>query len=77
MLQVGDGGIEQLRFGVQAAKLEVVGGHLGVQAQVHAGKVRGAGLGVLTGGLDGAANAAPEVRLPACLAANHQIVVVG
>ena len=36
--------VEQLAFGVQAAQLEVVDGHLGMQAQVHVG-LGGVGLG--------------------------------
>jgi hypothetical protein len=46
-LQVGDGGCQQLDLGIEAAQLEVVGGHFGVQAEVDVGHVRGAGLGAL------------------------------
>ena len=54
-------------LGVEAAQLEVVGGHFGVKAEVDAGHIGGAGLRVLVGLLDGAANSAPEVGLPTCL----------
>ncbi len=76
-LQVGDGGLQQLDLGVQAAQFKVVGGHFGMEAQVHVGHLRGAGLGVLTGRFYGAADAAPEVRLPTGLAAESEIAVGG
>ena len=48
-----------------------------MKAQVNVRLVGGAGLGVRAGGLDGAADAAPEIRLPTGLAAQQKIVVVG
>ena len=72
MFEVGDGRFEQLALGVEAAQLEVVGGHLGMKAEVDVGLVGGAGLGAGAGGFDGAADAAPEVRLPTGLAGDRQ-----
>ena len=77
VLEVGNGSGEQFGLRIQAAQLEVVGGHFGVEAQVYASHLRGAGLCVLAGRLDGAADAAPEVRLPACLAGEQKVVIAG
>ena len=57
--------------------MEVIGGHFSVEAEVDAGHIGGAGLGVFVGLLDGAANAAPEVRLPTGLGINGKIAVTG
>ena len=54
-----------------------VDGHLGMKAQVDVRHVGGAGLGAGAGGLDGAADAAPEVGLPTGLAAKNEVVVIG
>ena len=64
-----------LDLGVESPQLQVVGGHLGVKAQVDVGLIGGAGLGIRAGGLDRAAHAAPEVRLPTGLAAERKVVV--
>ena len=48
-----------------------------MKAEVDVGLVGGAGLGVGAGSLDGAADAAPEVRLPTGLAGERQVVVGG
>ena len=66
---------QQLDLGVEAAQFEVVGGQLGVQSEIDVGHVGGAGLGVGAGGFDGAADAAPEIRLPARLAGELKVVV--
>ena len=76
MFEVGDGGLEELALGVEAAQLEVVCGHLGMKAEVDVGLVGGAGLGVGAGSLNGTANAAPEVGLPTGLAAYGKVAVV-
>ncbi len=76
IFEVGDSGLEQLDIGIEAAELEVVGGHVGLEGQVDVGHVGGAGLGVFASGLDSAANATPEVGLPTGLALKEQIVVI-
>ena len=47
--------------------MEVIGGKLGVKAESDVGLIGGAGLSVGAGGLDGAADAAPEIRQKAKL----------
>ena len=74
-LVVGDGGLEQVALGVEAAEFEVVLSQLGVEGEVEGGEVGGAGLGGFTGGLDGAADAAPEVGLPGGLAFKLEVAV--
>ena len=77
VFEIDDGRVEQRDFGVEAAQLEVVGGHLGMEAEVYVCLVSGAGLGVGAGGFNGAADAAPEVRLPTGLAAHRKVAVCG
>ena len=62
---------------VEAAELEVVLGHFGMQAEVGVGHVGGAGLGGCACAFDGAADAAPEVGLPSSLALEGEVVVAG
>ena len=57
--------------------MEVIGGKLGVKAESDVGLIGGAGLSVGAGGLDGAADAAPEIRLPTGLGGKHEIVIGG
>ena len=75
VFEIGDGSVEQRDLGVETAQLEVVGGHLGMEAEVYVCLVSGAGLGVGAGGFDGAADASPEVRLPTRLAAQRKVAV--
>ena len=75
MLEVGHRGRQQLDLGIEAAQSKIVGRHLRVQRQSHVRLIGGAGLRVLARLFHGAADAAPEVRLPAGLAGNHEVVV--
>ena len=74
--EILDGGVEQLDLRIQAAQLEIVGGHGRLQAQVHAGHVSRTGLRVLVGRLHRAADASPEIGLPASPSSEDQIVVI-
>ncbi len=59
-LRVVLGGVgEQLGLGVEAAKVDVRLGELGLEAQAHGGRVRGAGLGLRLAGGDQVAHPAP------------------
>jgi hypothetical protein len=77
LLEIGDRIGEQPDLGVEAAQSEIVGSHLGVQSQIHAGEIGGAGLCVGARLLHGAADAAPEIRLPARLRTQNKVVGVG
>ena len=75
--EVGDGALQQLDLRVKPAELEVIGGHLGLQREVHVGHVGGVGLRGFARGLHAAPDFAPEIGLPPGLAAQDQVVVVG
>ena len=75
--QVGDRVREQLDLRIEAAQGKVVGSHLGVERETHVGCIGGAGLRVLARLLHGAADAAPEIRLPTGLTGDHEIAVGG
>src|ERR1035437_11108917 len=77
VFQVGNGSVEQLDLGVEAAQLEVVDGHFCMKAEVDVCTVGGAGLGVGAGCFNGAADAAPEVRLPTGLAGELKVALGG
>ncbi len=70
-----DGGIEKLLFSVEAAKLKIVHGELGVKAEIHIGEIAGAGLRFGARGFDGLADAAPEVELVGEIEGQREIIV--
>ena len=73
----GDGGVEELLLGVEAAQFEVVHRELGAEAELDVGEIGGAGLGVGARLLDGAADLSPEIGLPLSLALPQRSVLIG
>ena len=60
---MSDGVVEELLLGVGGAEFEVVDGELGLQGEQRRLAVGGGGLRLLAGGVDAAADGAPEIDL--------------
>ena len=68
-LQIADCRLQQLDLRIEAAQLEVVRGHFGLERKITLAMSAALGLRAGAGGLDSAADAAPEIGLPRRLAA--------
>lgn len=77
VLVVGYGALEEAGVGVEAAEFEVVKRELSVENEVEVSEVGGTSLSALVCGFDIAADATPEVGLPAGSAFELEVAVLG